>query len=58
MDPLQFGVNGDVVAEALGLVIVLTPVMARALAPQSGWRFFLERTADEGIKEPIAYGSR
>lgn len=38
MDPLLFGIKGDVVAEALGAVVLLSLVIERALAPIFEWR--------------------
>lgn len=55
MDPLQFGVNGDVVAEVIGLIVVLSLFVERALAPLFEWRVFIARTAERGLKEPIAF---
>jgi hypothetical protein len=57
MDPLQFGVNGDVVAEVLGLVVVLSLFLERALALLFEWRVFIDRRGSQGLKEPIAFAA-
>ena len=54
MDPLQFGIHGDVVAEVLGTIVLLSLFVERALAPLFEWRVFIERFHDNGVKEPIA----
>ena len=54
MDPLLFGIHGDVVAEVLGTLVVLSLFVERALAPLFEWRVFLARAKDKGWKEPIA----
>src|SRR3989337_2747209 len=54
MDPLLFGVKGDVVANVLGMIVLLSLVVERALSPFFEWRVILERTKEKGVKEPIA----
>ena len=57
MDPLQFGVNSDVVLEVVGLIVVLSLFVERALCPLFEWRIFIDRWKAHGLKEPIAFGA-
>ena len=54
MDPLMFGVKGDVVAEVLGMVVLLSLFIERALSPVFEWRVILDKMQGKGGKEPIA----
>jgi hypothetical protein len=56
MDPLLFGIKGDVVAEVLGTIVLLSLFIERALAPLFEWRIVLDKIKDKGVKEPIAFG--
>ena len=38
MDPLLFGINGDVVVEVLGTIILLSLFIERFLSPFFEWR--------------------
>lgn len=55
MDPLLFGVNGDVIVEVLAMIVFLSMIIERALSPFFEWRVILEKIKDKGVKEPIAY---
>ncbi len=54
MDPLLFGIKGDVVAEVLGTIVLLSLFIERALAPIFEWRVVLNAIQEKGIKEPVA----
>lgn len=54
MDPLLFGIKGDVVAEVLGTIVLLSLFIERALSPVFEWRPVLNKIKNKGIKEPIA----
>jgi hypothetical protein len=56
MDPLVFGIKGEVVAEVLGTIVLLSLFVERALAPIFEWRIVLDTIKDKGIKEPVAFG--
>ena len=56
MDPLLFGIKGDVVAEVLGTIVLLSLFVERALAPLFEWRVVLNKIKDKGVKEPVALG--
>lgn len=55
MDPLMFGMNGDVVAEVLGTIVLLSLLIERFLSPFFEWRLVLDKIKDRGYKEPIAF---
>ncbi len=54
MDPLLFGLNQDVVFEALGAIILLALFIERGLSVVFGHRLFVKHLAEAGWKEPIA----
>ena len=54
MDPLLFGLNQDVVLEALGAIILLSLIVERGLSVVFGHRLFVNNLAERGLKEPIA----
>lgn len=53
MDPLLFGVSGEVIAEVLGTIVVLAMIVERSFAPIFEWRVVLDKIQDKGIKEPV-----
>jgi hypothetical protein len=53
MDPLLFGIKGDVVAEVLGAIVLLSLIIERFFAPIFEWRVVLSKIADKGVKEPV-----
>ena len=55
MDPLLFGINPDVVFEALGTIVLLALIVERSLSVVFGHRLFVENLAEHGWKEPIAF---
>lgn len=55
MEPLLFGIKGDVVAEVLGTIVLLSLFVERALAPLFEWRIVLSKIKDKGVKEPVAF---
>ena len=55
MDPLLFGIKGDVVAEVLGTIVLLSLFVERALAPLFEWRIVLDKIKEKGVKEPVAF---
>ena len=55
MDPLLFGIHGDQILEVLAMVVLLSMVIERALAPVFEWRPVIVKIRNKGIKEPIAY---
>ena len=55
MDPLLFGIKGDVVAEVLGTIVLLSLFIERALSPLFEWRVVLNKIKEKGIKEPVAF---
>ncbi len=54
MDPLLFGLNQDVVLEALGAVILLSLIIERGLSVVFGHKLFVNKLKGHGWKEPIA----
>lgn len=58
MDPLLFGIKGDVVAEVLGTVVLTSLFVERALSPLFERRPVLNKIRDKGLREPIAFGGR
>ena len=55
MDPLTFGMNGDVVVEVLGTIVLLSLLIERFLSPFFEWRIVLDKIKEKGLKEPIAF---
>lgn len=53
MDPLLFGMKGEVVAEVLGTIVVLSLFIERFFAPIFEWRIVLDKIRDKGVKEPV-----
>ena len=54
MDPSLFGLNADVVGQALGAIVLLSLIVERALAPVFEWRPVLDNIKGKDLKEPIA----
>jgi hypothetical protein len=52
MDPLLFGIKGDVVTEALGTIVLLSVFVERTPSPLFEWRPVLNKIKDKGLKEP------
>lgn len=57
MDPLLFGINPDVVFEALAAVILLSLFIERALSVLFGHRLYVKYLTKGGLKEPIAFAA-
>lgn len=55
MDPLLFGIKGDVVAEVLGVIVLLSIIVERALSWIFEWKPVLEKIKGKSVKEPIAF---
>lgn len=55
MDPLLFGINQDVVFEALGAIVLLALIIERGLSIVFGHRLFVKHLYEKGWKEPIAF---
>lgn len=55
MDPLLFGIKGDVVSEVLGLIVLLSIIIERALSPIFEWRIVINKIRGRSLKEPIAF---
>ncbi|MCK9345053.1 MAG: hypothetical protein M0P64_02930 [Candidatus Pacebacteria bacterium] len=53
MDPLLFGIKGDVVLEVLGTIVLLSLFVERALSPIFESRLVLDKMKNKGFKEPI-----
>jgi len=53
MDPLLFGIKGDVVTEVLGTLVLLSIIIERALSPIFEWRVVIDRIKGKSLKEPI-----
>ena len=54
MDPLLFGVKGDMVLEVLGMIVLLSMFIERFLAPFFEWSLIAPKIKGKGIKEPVA----
>lgn len=55
MDPLLFGINSDVVFEALSAIVLLALIIERGLSIVFGHRLYVDYLAESGWKEPIAF---
>lgn len=55
MDPPLFGVNSDVAFEVLGIIVLLSLFIERALSVVFEWRYVIHRLHQKGLKEPIAF---
>ena len=55
MDPSKFGVDVDVVGQLILAIGVIAIFVERALSILFGWRVFIDKAKDRGLKEPIAF---
>ena len=54
MDPMMFGINSDVAAEAIGAIVFLSFAIERALAVPFEWQPVIKKIDGKDFKEPIA----
>lgn len=55
MDPLLFGIDGEVVLEVLGTIVLIALLIERALSMVFEWRPLVPILNNQGLKEPIAF---
>lgn len=57
MDPMLFGVDGELVFEVLGTIVLLSLFIERALSVIFEWRPLIPVLSSKGLKEPIAFAA-